>query len=329
MIGRSMNNWASMPEGKSKYQAYLASREWGAIKQQVHARSGGICERCHHNPGESVHHLTYERKYREHLDDLRHVCTPCHEFEHGIRKRDPFLDTPVKLLGREVRSVYLAGRISPPHGAWRSQIAPSWDESGHGSSGHADLDDSLYGLYADLPDGRELKVTGPFWSEVYATGGGHAWYSRGDAVGIHAAEGAFAEIQHGQLVPQPADLVVLQSRILDWLQAADFVFAWIEDRECFGTLWELGYACCLPNSLVVVASREFDRELWLPATMARLAIVAPSAGEAWAKLWANERLDPWSLEPWKWGGISWKAWDRFLPDDEIDGQTDDEPEAPL
>ncbi len=96
MVGYSMNNWANMPEGKSKYQAYLASREWGAIKQQVYARSGGICERCRHNPGESVHHLTYERKYREHIDDLRHVCTPCHEYEHGIRKDDPRLSVPIE-----------------------------------------------------------------------------------------------------------------------------------------------------------------------------------------------------------------------------------------
>lgn len=59
----------SMPE-KERYQQYLCSREWAVLKEQVHKRSGGICERCGFHPLDRVHHLTYARKYKERLEDL-------------------------------------------------------------------------------------------------------------------------------------------------------------------------------------------------------------------------------------------------------------------
>jgi hypothetical protein len=325
MIGYSMNNWANMPEGKSKYQAYLASREWVAIKQQVHTRSGGICERCRHNPGESVHHLTYERKYREHIDDLRHVCTPCHEFEHGIRNRDPILDVPVKLNGREVRSVYLAGRITPPRGAWRNQIAPLWDEDGWGSPG-VQLGTPTAGLGADIPDGRSLRVAGPFWASIEHTGGGHLWYSKGGAIGIHAIEGAFSFCSHGMRYPDGISAYEVRNQILEWLRDTDLMFAWIEDRECFGTLWELGFAEAMPDTIVVVATPTFDRELWLPAAMADILIYAPTAGEAWARLWARKEN---IISHHLFDDEAWDAYrkSQYGPDEEDPDTADDESES--
>ncbi len=74
---------------KDRYQAYLTSREWGLLRQQVKARSGGICERCKINPSDAVHHLTYERKYNERLEDLQDICEACHQYEHGLSDEDP------------------------------------------------------------------------------------------------------------------------------------------------------------------------------------------------------------------------------------------------
>lgn len=328
MVGYSMNNWASMPDGKAKYQAYLASREWSALRNQVHARSGGICERCHHNPGDAVHHLNYERIYRELLTDLVHICDPCHEFEHAKRKRDPILDVPVKLCRREIHSVYLAGRISPPHGAWRIQVAPDWNESGCGSSGMATLDNSLNGLYANIPDGREIEVVGPFWADMIPTGGGHAFYSAGDAIGIHAVEGAFVSNSHGQFVPNGIPAYRVRDQILRWLRKADLVFAWIEDRECYGTLLELGLVVARPDTIVVVATPAFDRELWLPTAMANILIYAPTAGEAWAKLWSGhgENL----LREFICDSEAWDAYHeaQYRPDEEESEPEDDGSEDP-
>lgn len=82
---------ASQTEAE-KYQTYLCSREWSELKNKVHERSGGVCERCEVNPGENVHHLTYERKYHERPEDLAHWCQGCHKFTHGKSDVDPAED---------------------------------------------------------------------------------------------------------------------------------------------------------------------------------------------------------------------------------------------
>ncbi len=74
---------------QERYQRYLCSREWGVLKEQVRLRSGGTCERCRVNAANAVHHITYIRKYQEVLDDLIHLCEPCHNFIHGKSDADP------------------------------------------------------------------------------------------------------------------------------------------------------------------------------------------------------------------------------------------------
>lgn len=83
--------WQDMREGREKYQAYLASREWDIACEPVKARSGGNCERCKHSKAAHVHHRTYIRKYREVPGDLIHLCVGCHNFEENISKDDPVL----------------------------------------------------------------------------------------------------------------------------------------------------------------------------------------------------------------------------------------------
>jgi hypothetical protein len=103
-----MKRWQDLPCGREKYGLYLASREWAVKREAVKARSGGVCERCLHHQAAQVHHQTYERKYREPLDDLVHLCAGCHEFVSGKTHHDPIWTTPAYLFGRPVRSVYLA-----------------------------------------------------------------------------------------------------------------------------------------------------------------------------------------------------------------------------
>lgn len=85
----NLTDWRTIENDREKYAAYLCSREWGVLKEAVLERSGGICERCETLPQDATHHLTYERKYAEHLDDLQAICTPCHEFTHGKDTFDP------------------------------------------------------------------------------------------------------------------------------------------------------------------------------------------------------------------------------------------------
>lgn len=84
-----LTDWQSIEDEKEKYAAYLCSREWGKKREQVRERAQGMCERCFANAMNAVHHLTYARKYDEHIDDLQAICTPCHDFTHGKSDVDP------------------------------------------------------------------------------------------------------------------------------------------------------------------------------------------------------------------------------------------------
>lgn len=74
---------------RAAYHRYLASREWGLLKEQVRQRSGGHCEHCGSNTYEQTHHVTYERVGAERLDDLLAVCEECHLFLSGKSDDDP------------------------------------------------------------------------------------------------------------------------------------------------------------------------------------------------------------------------------------------------
>lgn len=53
---------------------------------------------------------------------------------------------------------------------------------------------------------------------------------------------------------------------LSAIDKADFVFAWIESADCFGTLYELGYADAKGKEILAVFSREMGvadyQDLW-------------------------------------------------------------------
>lgn len=87
-------NWQDIENDREKYSAYLCSREWAEKREAVRERADNRCERCLIGPMDACHHLTYERKYNELLEDLQAICTPCHKFTHGKSDRDPRL-TPI------------------------------------------------------------------------------------------------------------------------------------------------------------------------------------------------------------------------------------------
>lgn len=85
-------DWKKIADDREKYQAYLCSREWSVLKEKVHERAKGMCERCTVFKIDAVHHLTYARKYHESLEDLQGICKHCHEFTHAKAHRDPLRD---------------------------------------------------------------------------------------------------------------------------------------------------------------------------------------------------------------------------------------------
>ncbi len=84
--------WQDIENEKEKYAAYLCSREWAEKREAVRERSYDKCERCFMMPMEACHHLTYERKYKEEIEDLQAICNGCHAFTHGKSDFNPATD---------------------------------------------------------------------------------------------------------------------------------------------------------------------------------------------------------------------------------------------
>jgi 5-methylcytosine-specific restriction endonuclease McrA len=77
-----------------EYEKYLASAHWQELRahkleQQRNELGHNCCEECGARPEVTrktalgVHHLTYERLGEELLGDLKIICRPCHDKEHG------------------------------------------------------------------------------------------------------------------------------------------------------------------------------------------------------------------------------------------------------
>jgi len=72
-------------EDKQYYnEVYLNSAEWKDKRIRVLNRDKYICQGCLSNKATQVHHLTYERIYKEPLFDLISVCENCHKSIHEI-----------------------------------------------------------------------------------------------------------------------------------------------------------------------------------------------------------------------------------------------------
>jgi hypothetical protein len=80
-------DWRVMPDGNERRQAYYCSLEWESLRQGVISRARGYCEQCQSEPICLVHHLTYARLYKEHLEDLQGLCEKCHHRLHPSRVR--------------------------------------------------------------------------------------------------------------------------------------------------------------------------------------------------------------------------------------------------
>lgn len=91
---RKKKTWADMPtkingqNNYAKYLAYMKSKEWALFRKEALKHYGKMCNRCKRDelPVE-VHHLTYERIFKELLIDVEILCKYCHKKEHTHRKR--------------------------------------------------------------------------------------------------------------------------------------------------------------------------------------------------------------------------------------------------
>ena len=71
---------------REKYLAYLDSKEWKSLRNEIKTERGNKCEICHIPAGKGVildgHHLTYVRLFCELKTDIQIVCRDCHKKIH-------------------------------------------------------------------------------------------------------------------------------------------------------------------------------------------------------------------------------------------------------
>lgn len=287
-----MEDWRELVNDKSKYQAYLCSREWSVLKRKVRDRSGGRCERCKVNKHESTHHLTYERKYNERLEDLLGICNDCHAYMHGKSDYDPAVRPPI-VNGKVVQTFYLAGKITGT--TWRGQIVPGWSEENHSPNYcEAVLEPQNEGVFewspvqVDVPKrSPAISYLGPWWFDSSGMYGGHA-----SATVMGRPHASVDEIS-GPLDMQHADKLRFRVRRLveTAIRKSDLIFAWIDEADCLGTLFEIGLAVGLQKTVVFASPIYFDTsELWLSQYFSHYCVVAPSPRAAWNAFWERDDI---------------------------------------
>ena len=74
-----------------QYEEYLDTKEWKALRQKVIKRDRNMCAQCGEKFASKelhVHHITYKRLKREHMEDLVSVCEFHHELIHDFRGKN-------------------------------------------------------------------------------------------------------------------------------------------------------------------------------------------------------------------------------------------------
>lgn len=91
---QSARQWDGGTMARDFAEAFYHSAQWRHCKETFisirHAADGGMCERCHHEPGKIVHHRTHitpdnigDPDITLNLDNLMYVCINCHNIIHG------------------------------------------------------------------------------------------------------------------------------------------------------------------------------------------------------------------------------------------------------
>lgn len=69
---------------QAKYNKYMKSKTWDKKRRARLEKDRYTCQDCGATDKPlDVHHLTYERMGKEHIDDIISVCRSCHDSRHG------------------------------------------------------------------------------------------------------------------------------------------------------------------------------------------------------------------------------------------------------
>jgi len=191
------------------------------------------------------------------------------------------------LFGKEIRSVYLAGKIADP---WRDVIVGNgesgdWSHANHGiCSGNMIEEDGSWNVVrgcVNVPGCTNIDLTGPYWNtdlDEWA-GHGHAGLVAKHAPQTHACGGA--QDWHSRMATM--------ARCRRAINRCDLFFAWIDSMDAYGTLVEIGLAVKCNCKIAIGFGPRTNFDLWFAASLSDTFLVASGPLDAWSRLWSDYR----------------------------------------
>lgn len=246
---------------------YYQTPVWAAKRSERLRIDGYRCAKCGFTRALEVHHINYERLGHEDVSrDLITLCKKCHgEIEAQKREVNPIKKT-------ERHSAYLAGKITK--NGWRNNFNYPYSIS-------AEEIARDYTLHVN----DSLAITGPFFISCdHGCYHGDGKHGVGAVDSLHPDERGCHSEEWGGCMGNfytKDEVLVICKRQID---RAEIVFAYIDERDCYGTLAEIGYAHAKGKDLVIVFSNEcLKKEMWFADKMQQ------RSGNV-SNRWINEQL---------------------------------------
>lgn len=240
---------------------YYQSSKW-AEKRNARLKIDGFkCAKCGFTRALEIHHINYERFGDEDVSrDLITLCKKCHqEVEEQKRRINP-------VVKAEHHKVYLAGKITC--NGWRENFGDYRNNGYSQSLLWLDVKNDLSRREYDVND--NLIITGPFFISC-----DHGCYHGKNTHGVGLNK--FVEYEDGTIdwygccgsgekppCTEEEVLNICKSQI----DRAEIVFAYIDCRDCFGTLAEIGYAHAKGKTIIIkFKDDDLERDMWFISKM--------------------------------------------------------------
>ncbi|WDQ32180.1 nucleoside 2-deoxyribosyltransferase [Paenibacillus marchantiae] len=157
------------------------------------------------------------------------------------------------------------------------------------TAGKIGKNDWRHTIFKDLrqaKDGFEIEqVNGFNYCGPYFIKCDHGCYHGGNSHGRGLEKngcGDGIDEYNGAEAPKQSRYNVV-AKCLHGIHASTAVFAWIDQKDAYGTIAEIGYAVAQNKPVFVAISEDLSclDDMWFPAQMATISIVSRSAEEAW------------------------------------------------